>query len=132
MGRDFQSLTSEHNEVADNFLELLRPSFDRLIFMALHFMLPTWFVKALPLANNRMMSTIGGFLRQTCADIVIEKKRDIKKQPDAVATAGQDFDILSQIMKTGELSDDEIIDEMLTFLAAGVSDGLSRRTLRMS
>lgn len=114
MGKDFESLKNESHPVAEAFLELLRPTWDRLLFFGLHFVFPVYLVKLLPLANNKMLDSIGGFLRQTCREIIADKKQHADE-------ALQDYDILSSILRSGELTDDELMDQMLTFLAAGVS-----------
>lgn len=55
------------------------------------------------------------FLRGLCHNIIDEKKFELPKQKDAPA-----HDILTTIMRTNEFSDSELVDQMLTFLAAGV------------
>lgn len=39
MGRDFQSLTTEENPIAQAFLEILEPSRERLLVLGLYFCL---------------------------------------------------------------------------------------------
>ena len=69
----------------------------------------------LPLKVNEMFNRTGVFLRGTCFKILEEKKVEVLKQNIA------QHDILSRIIQTGEFTDSEIVDQMLTFLAAGVS-----------
>lgn len=63
-----------------------------------------------------MLNKIGGYLRGVCSDIIREKKSHLQKSGDVA-----DHDILSRIIQTGEFTDPEVADQMLTFLAAGVS-----------
>lgn len=116
MGRDFKSLTSDQNPIADAFLELLRPEVRRLVFLSLHFMIPEWIIRCLPLKENDTLNEIGGFLRNLCSDIIREKKSSLQKSGDLA-----EHDILSRIIQTGEFTDDEVSNQMVTFLAAGVS-----------
>lgn len=115
MGRDFKSLTTEDNPIADAFLELLRPEFRRLVFLSLHFVIPEWIIRRLPLKENDLLNNIGGYLRNVCNDIIVEKKGDLQKTGDVA-----EHDILSRIIQTGEFSDEEVSHQMVTFLAAGV------------
>lgn len=118
VGRDFQSLTSEANPIADAFTELLRPEPSRLVFFFLHFLFPEWLVRRLPLKDNAMLRDIGGYLKGVCSDIVREKKKGLEKSGlEQVA----EHDILARIIQTGEFTDGEVTDQMVTFLAAGVS-----------
>ncbi|KAK7953237.1 cytochrome P450 oxidoreductase [Apiospora saccharicola] len=116
MGRDFQSLTSNGSNISDAYQELLRPSFGRIIFGGLNFMLPQWIVKWLPLSSNRILTEISTFLKKTCGEILQDKKREIAEGKNSLP----DYSILKRIIETGELTDDETEDQMLTFLAAGI------------
>lgn len=116
MGRDFKSLTAESNDVADAFIELLRPEFSRLVFLGMHFMIPEWLVRALPFKENKVLNEIGTFLRGVCRDIIKQKKFELQEGGDL-----SEHDILSRIIQTGDFTDAEVGDQMLTFLAAGVS-----------
>lgn len=117
MGRDFQSMTTDGSNISDAYQELLRPSFGRMIFAGVNFMLPQWIVQWLPLSSNRILNEISTFLKQTCGDILADKKREIAEGKKALP----DYSILKRIIETGGLTDDETKDQMLTFLAAGVS-----------
>lgn len=117
MGRDFQSLTSNESNISDAYQELLRPTFGRMIFGGLNFMLPQWIVQWLPLSSNRILDEISSFLKKTCGEILEDKKREIAEGKDSLP----DYSILKRIIETGELTDEETKDQMLTFLAAGVS-----------
>ncbi|KAK8062945.1 hypothetical protein PG997_015042 [Apiospora hydei] len=115
MGRDFQSLTSNESNISDAYLELLRPSFGRMIFAGLNFTLPQWIVRLLPLSSNRILDEISAFLKKTCGEILDDKKREIAEGKNTLP----DYSILKRIIEADGLSDDEIKDQMLTFLAAG-------------
>lgn len=116
VGRDFHSLTAESNPIADAFLELLRPEVSRLVFFFLHFVIPEWLIRRLPLKENGVLNEIGGYLRGVCSDIIREKKSGLEKKGELA-----EHDMLSRIIQTGEFTDSEVMNQMLTFLAAGVS-----------
>lgn len=118
MGRDFQSLVNKENKIADSFLRILEPSREKLIFLGINFILPQWFASRIPWRLNRLVDQETGFLRAVCHDIVREKREALKSHK--VDTEELEADILGTIMLRGEFSDDELVDQMLTFLAAGV------------
>lgn len=79
-------------------------------------MIPEWILRRLPFEENETLNRIGGYLRGVCSDIIREKKNDLQKSGDVA-----EHDILSRIIQTGEFTDEQVADQMLTFLAAGVS-----------
>ncbi|KAA8644898.1 hypothetical protein EYZ11_007489 [Aspergillus tanneri] len=115
MGRDFRSLQNPENKVADSFLAILEPTREKMAFLAVNFALPQWLVRHIPWRLNRVVDTEIGFLRQLCHDIVKEKRAAIADSKAQELEA----DILASIMLSGDFSDEELVDQMLTFLAAG-------------
>lgn len=116
VGRDFQSLTTSDNRLAQAFHDILEPSADRLLFFGLHFIYPESIIKRLPWELNRILDRTQKFLRALCYDIVREKRHDLLTNKGATV----DHDMLGMIMHTEDFNDDELVDQMLTFLAAGV------------
>lgn len=118
MGRDFRSLHNPENKVADSFLAILEPTKEKMAFLAINFALPQWFARHIPWRLNKVINDETGFLRDLCRDIVHEKRASITATK---ATAKElEADILGTMMLGGDFTDDELIDQMLTFLAAGV------------
>lgn len=127
MGRDFQSLTHSENKVADSFLAILEPSREKIIFLAVNFTLPQWLVQRIPWRLNKVIDTEVGFLRQLCHQTVQDKRTALHQRK-----ANQDeleADILGSMMQSGDFTDSELVDQMLTFLAAGVSQPPSPTSL---
>lgn len=118
MGRDFQSLHNPENKVADSFTAILEPTREEMAFLAINFVLPQWFARRLPWSLNKVVDNETGFLRDLCNEIVQEKRAAIVASG---ATAKElEADILGTMMMGGDFTDDELVDQMLTFLAAGV------------
>lgn len=83
--------------------------------------IPEYILRRLPFKVNFDIDRITKFLRKECTGFVAEKKKDL--------LAGKkidDTDILGAIIQTGDFTDELLVDEMLTFLAAGVSTSLIR------
>ena len=118
MGRDFRSLHNPENKVADSFLAILEPTKEKMAFLAINFLLPQWFMRRMPWHLNQVIDNATGFLRDLCRDIVREKRESIIASK---ATANElEADILGTMMIGNNFSDEELVDQMLTFLAAGV------------
>lgn len=79
-------------------------------------MIPEYIIRMLPLKENNTLNTIGGYLTNLCGEIIKEKKGDLQKSGDLA-----EHDMLSRIIQTGEFTDEEVANQMVTFLAAGVS-----------
>lgn len=118
MGRDFRSLHNPENKVADSFLAILEPTKEKMAFLAINFILPQWFARRLPWRLNKVIDTETGFLRDLCKDIVREKRKTIVSSN--MTAKELEADILGTMMVGGDFTDDELVDQMLTFLAAGV------------
>jgi hypothetical protein len=117
MGRDFQSLTHSENKVADSFLAILEPSREKIAFLAVNFTLPQWLVRMIPWRLNKLIDTEVGFLRDLCHQTVEDKRTALVHK----AKEALDADILGFMMQGSNFTDSELVDQMLTFLAAGVS-----------
>lgn len=119
MGRDFQSLTSKENRVADVFQNILEPTWEKLFFLSVNFLLPQWFATRIPWHLNKVVNDDVGYLRSLCHEIVQEKRSSFKGKN--LEKGPLETDILGTLIVRGDFSDSELVDQMLTFLAAGVS-----------
>lgn len=122
IGRDFQSLENENDPVSQNFNAILKPSADLLMLFAISIILPQWFVKRIPCNANSVLPEKVEYLRNLFSDILHEKRQQIAQEKTQKEAA--EGDILGTMMRGGEFSDSELVDQMLTFLAAGVSFAL--------
>ncbi|PLN80384.1 putative cytochrome P450 monooxygenase [Aspergillus taichungensis] len=117
MGRDFRSLQNLDNRVADSFLAILEPSKEKMAFLAINFMFPQWLIQRMPFRLNAVINEETGFLRNLCKDIVREKRTMITETKATSQTL--EADILGTMLLGGDFTDDELVDQMMTFLAAG-------------
>lgn len=119
MGRDFCSLQNSENKIAETFSSILEPSTEKVAFLALNFVFPQWITQRLPWRLNDVITHDTKFLRETCDEIVREKRESLAASKASVEDL--EADILGTMMLGGDFSDTELVDQMLTFLAAGVS-----------
>ncbi|KAJ5112021.1 hypothetical protein N7532_000066 [Penicillium argentinense] len=117
MGRDFRSLQNTDNKVAESFLNILEPTTEKMAFLAMNFTLPQWIAQRVPWRLNEVVANETGFLRNLCNDIVREKR--VALTESKASAKDLEADILGTMMLGGDFSDTELVDQMLTFLAAG-------------
>jgi cytochrome P450 len=113
LGRDFNTLKNSDDVLAKSYEELLTPSTDRVIHFALSNLLPRALVIRLPMKVNELLQRVTSTLHDVCNQLVREKRELVK------TTANEQFDILSVLLKSNNFSDQELTDQLLTFLAAG-------------
>ncbi|CAG8933474.1 unnamed protein product [Penicillium salamii] len=117
IGRDFQSLENENDPVSQNYSAILKPSGDLLLLFGASLLLPQWLVKLIPCRANTVLPRNVKYLRNLFHDILTEKRNLLAGEKSEREPA--DGDILGTMMRGGEFSDHELVDQMLTFLAAG-------------
>ena len=113
LGKDFNALKNPDDELIQTYEEILEPTTEKGIFFALNILLGRRFISMLPWSLNARLTATTDKLRQYCLDLIHEKRRTIKLQGE------EDVDILSLLMKTDSFSDKNLVDQLLTFLAAG-------------
>lgn len=131
LGRDFGALQDPDNKLVTTYRTVLQPSRQARMLNLLNLVLPRWLLIALPLKRNHEILEASRFLRQTCADLVQEKKANLAARKAArkaasadgdsavSAAAGADIDILSVALESGGFTDANLADQLMTFLAAG-------------
>ncbi|KAL2870454.1 cytochrome P450 [Aspergillus lucknowensis] len=118
MNRDFGSLADPKNELAEQYHRVLleAPLWLQLLFAAAFIMGNVKPIQALPVQRNRDIAEGRNYVRQVAQKLIREKKEQIKHNPEE-SELGKD--ILSVSVNSGMFTDEELIDQMMTFLAAG-------------
>ncbi|KAK8115464.1 hypothetical protein PG984_011966 [Apiospora sp. TS-2023a] len=111
LGRDFNLVRGSDDELARGYRDVTGPH------MLLYFVLSAWFsfsfVQCLPWNKNKVFNNGTQSMRRVCQHLVQEKK-------SLLATpAGDQVDILSRLVETDSFSDDDLAEQMLTYLVAG-------------
>jgi len=114
LGRDFNSLANPDSDLVKQYEVILAPDKGSLAtYFAVNLLLPYWLVQLLPWKMNQLILEATRALRNSCRNLVAEKKAAMEKQ------STEQIDILSVLMKSGAFTDDGLVDQLLTFLAAG-------------
>ncbi|KJR84851.1 cytochrome P450 monooxygenase [Sporothrix schenckii 1099-18] len=123
LGRDFRALDDPNNKLTSTYRSMLNPTGAARYLAILGLIFPRWLVTALPFRRNTDIVDASRFLRQTCADLVQEKKAKMQAskgaEADSNAPRAIDVDILSVALESGGFSDEKLADQLMTFLAAG-------------
>ena len=112
-GRDFRVLQHPDDPLIRSYDELLTPGKAKFLYFLLSTMLSRRFVRLFPWRVARMFEETTATLRSVCGQLVRDKKEAIAKKADG------HFDILSLLITSNNLSESELVDQLLTFLAAG-------------
>jgi cytochrome P450 len=113
LGREFNALKNSDDPLIQNYEELLEPTVEKLIFFACQIVLPPALIRMLPWRLNERFRVITTNLRTICNQLVREKRELVKTSSD------EHLDILSVLVKSNNFSDEQLVDQLLTFLAAG-------------
>ncbi|KAJ3552081.1 hypothetical protein NPX13_g11201 [Xylaria arbuscula] len=113
LGRDFGAIQDENSELNETYRQLFTPNRQAMILNLFSQFLPEWFIGALPVKRNEDVNAASRYIRSVCRDLVQEKKQKIaRKEPT-------EHDILSVALESGGFSDENLADQLMTFLAAG-------------
>lgn len=113
MGREFNTLKNAKDPLLNIYEQLLEPAPAKLIFAMASILFGLPFVRLLPWKMNSLFKHLTTTLGNICMPILQEKKSAIVNLKD------DHFDILSLLIKSGNFTDLQLRDQLLTFLAAG-------------
>ncbi|ORY07940.1 cytochrome P450 [Clohesyomyces aquaticus] len=113
LGRDIGSLRNSEDELISTYEEILEPTSEKGIYFVMHLLFPPRFIKMLPWKLNERTRITTGSLKRICTEFVQEKKARMKTESE------EQIDILSILLRSNTFSDQGMVDQLLTFLAAG-------------
>jgi cytochrome P450 len=113
LGRDFNALKNSDDELIENYEEILEPTTEKLLFFATQIVGPAGLVRKLPWGVVNRFEVTTAAVTRICKELVHEKKVAFKEK------GTRDLDILSVLIESNNFSDEQLADQMLTFLAAG-------------
>ncbi|TKX18450.1 cytochrome P450 monooxygenase-like protein 51 [Elsinoe australis] len=110
MGRDFGTIKEPGNPLSHHYKTIFQPPRGARYLQMLNLILPSWFIQNLPLKRNQEIVAARKTIRETCSDLIAAKR---------ARKSRTDFDILSVAIESGGFNDEELINQMMTFLVAG-------------
>ena len=113
MGQDFGAIQDPNTPLNKTYRSLFKPSRQAQILGLLNLILPGWLVKNLPIKRNGDIQEAAKIIRATCRQLIRAKKEKLEKKELT------DVDILSVAMESGGFTEENLVDQLMTFLAAG-------------
>lgn len=114
LGRDFNSIQDETNDLVQTYKLLFKPKAPARLMVLLGTLVPIWMLYRLPLERNRVVNEAAKKIKTVCRDLIREKKAKMMANKERT-----DIDILSIAIESGQFTDENLVDQLMTFLAAG-------------
>ncbi|KAK4452964.1 cytochrome P450 4V2 [Podospora aff. communis PSN243] len=113
LGRDFGAIENPSNTLSQTYQSLFKPSAQGRILGLVSLFIPGWLVDKFPVQRNHDVRHAVRVVRSVCSDLIqtAKQKRSSGEQPSV--------DILSVALESGSFTDDNLVDQMMTFLLAG-------------
>ena len=113
-GRDFNSVNNDRDELVENYEELLKPEVSNVAYFGSSMVFPQRFINLVMPHKDKKLTGITNTITEYALGLVKERREQLKYK-----ASEERFDILSQIVGSNVFSDQEIVFQILTMLAAG-------------
>ncbi|KAI1124031.1 cytochrome P450 [Nemania abortiva] len=119
IGQDLDSVRNQDSQYK-NLQRIYKSVFttssqDFLLFILRIWILPNWVLPYVPLKRNIELVQAAKDLRDICRDLIRQKKSDLESE----IADRTEKDILTVALSYGGFTEDELVEQLLTFLAAG-------------
>lgn len=114
MGRDFNAIKDPNNELSQIYRKIFAPTPDAQLLQFFTLFLPQWATIRLPIKRNYEIQHALVVIRNLARDLIRSKKERMER-----GEKSDDHDILSTAIESGIFSEENLIDQVMTFLAAG-------------
>jgi len=121
IGKSFDAIEDPSSKLYQTYQTLFKQDWQTQLVGLLNLFLPFWFLRVLPIPRNFKVEKARLYLSKICFEMLEDKRAKIsaaKEKDEADETAGG-VDILTVAMQSGGFTDPQIVDQLLTFLAAG-------------
>ena len=113
LGRDFNSLHNNDDELASLYKRIFHMDFSKMLWFAINQFLPKKVIDLLPWKTHREIMSRSMALRRVCGQLLKDKRNAMEKD------AAESVDTLAHLIRSNNFSDQELINQLLTILAAG-------------
>ncbi|KAK4506548.1 hypothetical protein PRZ48_000280 [Zasmidium cellare] len=114
MGQDFDSLHDPTNKLSKTYQDVFNPGRTGRLLQLAGLFVPFWILRHLPIKRNHEINGAAEYIKQVCRDMIAKKHLTKEKDPSNVGN-----DILSIALESGGFADEELVNQMMTFLVAG-------------
>ena len=113
MGQDFGALEDPGNKLNMAYRTVFEQTKIGRLLVLVRLLISPALARILPVQRNRDVASAADYIRQTCHDLIKTKRERL------AAGKSSGTDILSVALEGGGFTDDDIVNQLLTFLAAG-------------
>ena len=113
MGHDFNAIQNPESELNVCYRTIFQPDRAGRIIQLMGILVPFWILARIPSKRNKQIMDARSLIRRVCFDLISEKRT---KMTEGKATGK---DILSVAIESGGFSDEDLVNQLMTFLAAG-------------
>jgi cytochrome P450 len=113
LGREFNTLNNSDDELQSIYEWIFHFDRQRILWAVLHNFIPRGVMEWVPWDVERKITSKTSRLRQIIREFVRNKRENMKGE------LIESVDILAYLIRSENFSDDELVDQVLTFLAAG-------------
>ncbi|KAF9767526.1 Cytochrome P450 monooxygenase fum15 [Fusarium sp. DS 682] len=117
MGQGFDAIQNANSELHQAYRMIFEPSRGAIFLAILRLVFPERLVNWLPVRRNKRMRHGIRVIRSKCQELIRQRKKQIRHQPAGDDSPGND--ILTVALLNGGFPDEKLIDQLMTFLAAG-------------
>ena len=124
MDKDFDAIGNPDSELNVTYRKVFQPSQGQQFLGLLSLFVPMWIVRALPVARNETILEASKVIRKVCRDLISAKQEKLKSTEEKVREAPEsnhtsEKDIISVAIQSRQFTTDNLVDQLMTFLAAG-------------
>ena len=112
-GQDFASLQNPDNKLNQTYRSLFNPGRGRRRLQFLGLLLPPWLIQRLPVKRNREVREGSAYVKSVCRELIAQKRKVMQEKERT------DVDIISVALESGGFTDEDLVNQMMTFLVAG-------------
>ena len=119
MDHDFESLQTPDNELNRQYRRFFNddPNVTRIILLLGLFVVDLKLLQKLPVRRNKTAQESSAIIRSVARQIIREKKEKMESNNSASTNNG--IDIISVALQSGTFTEENLVDQMMTFLTAG-------------
>ena len=114
MGQNFNAIHDPNTELNVTYRKVFAPSREARMLAMAGLIVPMPILRMLPVKRNDDMNTAAKTIRNVSRHLIQQKKLKMANKE-----ARTDKDILSVALESGGFTDEQLVDQLMTFLAAG-------------
>ena len=114
MDYDFKAIENPKTELNATYRKVFQPTRSGSVLGFLSFFLPQFVIRAIPATHNNNVKEASDTIKRIARDLIRKKQAKLDEKEKRTKV-----DILSVALESGGFSEDDLVNQMMTFLAAG-------------